>query len=674
MNQSIFNCLSSLPNISTRLYNNITRLVNGNRVIDLLLHSPVSVVHRLNTPKLNIANPGEIVTISAKILNHIPSTRKRTPHKVICSTCEGELTIIFFNFNKYYIQKILPIDQEKVISGKITKFATISHPDYIVNNLSDIKAVEPIYPLTHRISNKILIKSINNALTLLPEIPEWIDATLINKNQWSSWKKSILNLHNPKDMDSLVKNKERLACDEFLAYQLQLQNTRNQNTQSIGKIIKGNGSLRRKLIQKLPFKLTAGQQKVIKEIIQDQAQPQRMMRLLQGDVGSGKTIVALFAILNAVECATQVAFMVPTEVLATQHANWIQSIIGDCVKIRLLTGKMKISEKRTIESELINGEIKILIGTHTLFQDKLRFKALALVVIDEQHRFGVQQRAKLFEKGGNVDTLLMSATPIPRTLNLAIYGDIDSSILDEKPANRLAIKTSVIHKKNIGSVIERIEHVLRISGKIYWVCPLIEESEKIDMMAVVHRFNQLSEVFNKQVGLVHGKMKPTEREEAILKFKNDQTSILVATTVIEVGIDIPDANIMIIENAERFGLSQLHQLRGRVGRNNKKSFCILLYENTSKITHKRLQVIRDSNNGFYIAEQDLKIRGSGEMIGYKQSGLPNFKFVDLQGKNDNLMYIHSLAKKITASDKNLENNECFKILVKIFNKDNSSFI
>ncbi|MBQ4875453.1 MAG: ATP-dependent DNA helicase RecG [Rickettsiaceae bacterium H1] len=672
MELSIFRDLDSLSGVTGKTYNNLTKLIGGKRIIDLLLHSPISVIDRLNTPKLNFAKPGEVITLLAKILNHFSPHNKKSPYKVICSTANGELTIVFFHLNKHYVQKILPIGSKKVISGKITNFATISHPDYIVNNLSDIKPIEPVYPLIYGISNKFLIKIISNALTLLPEFSEWIDGKILEKNKWASFNKSMFALHNPKDINSVLRSRERLACDEFLAHQLQLRKIRS--FKQVGKSIIGDGRLRQKLISNLPFKLTACQEKVIAEISKDQAQAKKMVRLLQGDVGSGKTVTALFAMLSAVESHAQVAFMIPTEILATQHLNWIKSVVGDFVTVELLTGKMKIAEKRAIERKLLEGKIDILVGTHALFQDRLAFKDLVLVVIDEQHRFGVKQREKLLNKGNSADLLLISATPIPRTLNMALYGDIDCSILDEKPAKRFPIKTVIIHKKSIESILNRVGDALNNGAKIYWICPFIEESEKIDMAAVTYRFANLLNIFGDKVGLVHGKISVGEREETIMKFKNGEIGILVATTVVEVGIDIPDATVMIIENAERFGLSQLHQLRGRVGRGERQSFCILIYENVSRITYRRLKAVRDSNDGFHIAEQDLKIRGSGEITGYKQSGLPDFKFIDLKEGKIPLSYICNFAERIVSCEEKLKNHEQFNTLIKIFNQNNSSLI
>lgn len=670
MNYSIFNDLTSLTGVNSRVYSHLKRLLPNTRIIDLLLHSPINVLNRFNNLKLNTAQPGEILTIKVRITAHIPTVRKTSPYKILCDTDDGNLTLAFFHANKHYLQKILPVGSEKIISGKIDKFSTIVHPDYIVNNEADIKKIEPIYPLTMGISNKLLINIIKNSLTLIPDLPEWIDQESINKHHWKTWKETIMKLHNPNNIDELATNKERLAYDEFLAYQLQLQKTRHNHSQQDGRIIKGDKSLQNILISRLPFKLTQGQIAVIEEIIQDQTSNKRMIRLLQGDVGSGKTIVALIAILNAVENGSQAALMVPTEILAVQHTNWITAVIGDKVNVELLIGKTKAKERDKINQCLSCGETKIIIGTHALFQDKLQFKDLALAVIDEQHRFGVKQRTKFLEKGNKTDLLLISATPIPRTLNLTLYGDIDCSILREKPKQRLPIKTSIMQKKQLPHVVEKIEHAVTNGAKIYWVCPLIEESEKMDLAAALDRFNHLHEIFGEQVELVHGKMKQQQREETILKFKNSEIAILVSTTVIEVGIDVPDATIMIIENAERFGLSQLHQLRGRVGRGDKQSFCILLYENTSKITYRRLAAVRDSNDGFYIAEQDLKIRGGGEAAGYKQSGIPDFRFINLEEENIPCTNIYQQAQKIINLDPSLTE---FKTLLSIFNQEISSF-
>ena len=666
MQHSIFNCLSSLPGISDKVIVNLKRLLPNTKIIDLLLHRPINLIERRKVDKLIEIRPGDIITIPVQVIQHQPSQRKHSPYKVIGEAVDGQLTLVFFHANKHYLSKLLPLNSKKIISGKMEKLYTITHPDYIADSYADIRNIEPVYPLTRGITNRMLINFITKALNYLPDLPEWIEQETLDRNNWLSWKETIINLHNPKNRYDLVHHAERLAYDEFFAYQLQLQMTRYNKQQQKGQAMQGDGLLRKYLLDKLPFQLTTGQKQVISEILQDQSKSQKMIRLLQGDVGSGKTVVALFAILNVVECGMQAAFMAPTETLAIQHAEWIQSLVGDKIRVELLTGKSK--DKKQISKELASATIKILIGTHALFQDKVTFNNLALVIVDEQHRFGVKQRAKLYNKGDNVDLLLMSATPIPRTLNLTLYGDIDCSILSEKPQNRLPVITSIIKKDNLEKVIDSVSNAINNEAKVYWVCPLIKESEKIDMMAAMERFDHLSSIFREKVGLAHGQMKQQERHDIILKFKSGEIKILVATTVIEVGLDITDANIMVIENAERFGLSQLHQLRGRVGRGNQQSYCILLYNNASKITYQRLKIIKESNNGFYIAEQDLKFRGGGEMVGYKQSGSPNFRFINLQEESTIPMTdILYKAQQIINCDPTLEGKKELCSLLTMFN-------
>ncbi len=665
MTLSVFNNLQSIPHLHQRTVNNLIRLVGGNRIIDLLLHAPHNIIERINNNKLKFAKTGDIITSNVKVLSHIQPNYKSSPYRIICSTQHGDLTIAFFNSNKHYIKTLLPIGAEKIISGKISKPFYITNPDYVVNSLSDIKPIEPVYPLTYGISNRFLINTIKNILTLLPHIDEWISDDLLSKNHWSSFQKSIFNLHNPKDLNALTASKQRLGCDECLVYQLKLQEMRSKK--HTGRSIRGNGHLRERLHEKLPFSLTKGQKRVIDEITNDQASHSRMSRLLQGDVGSGKTVVLLFAILNAVECGKQAALMAPTEIVATQHFHWVQSMVGDIVNVTLLTGSTR--KKRSIQDEIYTGVTDIVIGTHALFQEKIQFQDLALAVIDEQHRFGVKQRKQLLDKGNTPDMLLVSATPIPRTLNLTLYGDLDVSILNEKPSGRLPITTSIIHKTKISTIVDKIQHNIISGTRIYWVCPLIEESEKLDMAAVIDRYQHLFEIFPNNVGLIHGKMSILEREKIMLQFQSGQIQILIATTVIEVGVDVPEATIMVIENAERFGLSQLHQLRGRIGRGTEQSFCILLYEKASKITYQRLLVVRNSNDGFYIAEQDLKLRGAGEIAGYKQSGLPNLKFIDLENNEIPFSHINQMAKKIISTDSKLDQHQNLKLLKQIFNRD-----
>ncbi len=672
MSLSIFRKLDLLSGVSARLGGNLKRLLGNDRIIDLLLHAPVNIISRLKLTDLTSAQRGDFVTLSVKILEHIPPLKKSYPYKVVCSTASCDLKLIFFNGNKHYLRSLLPIGATKVVSGRVSGFATIAHPDYIVSNLSEIKAFEPLYPLTYGLNNKLLVKLIGMALVMLTDFPEWINPNILIKNKWESFRNAIFSMHRSKNISLVERSKNRLACDEFLVYQLQLQRMRDVRNNQLGQTIGGDGRFRRKLLANLPFELTCGQERAIRDILEDQFKASRMFRLLQGDVGSGKTVVALFAILNAIECKKKAVLMVPTEILALQHANWIKSVISEEIRVHLLIGRTNISERRVIESFLDQDVGQIVVGTHTLFQDSFQVKNLGLVVIDEQHRFGVKQREKLLEKGSFADLLLMSATPIPRTLSLALYGDIDCSILQEKPVNRIPIKTAIISRDRVKAVIERMKLSLAQGAKIYWICPLVKESDNLDFAAVVNRFEDLFSFFGDKVGLVHGKMKLKEREKVILQFKKGEIAVLVSTTVVEVGIDVTDANIMIIENAERFGLSQLHQLRGRVGRGKKESFCVLLCGNVSPVTQKRLRVIRDSNDGFYIAEQDLTTRGSGELVGYRQSGMPNFKFFDFQNsKSLPLNYIHNFAKEVIKSDSNLEKHQHFRDLISIFNQENS---
>ncbi|NDF12732.1 MAG: ATP-dependent DNA helicase RecG [Proteobacteria bacterium] len=574
------------------------------------------------------------------------------------------ITLVFFNARGDYLEKLLPVGQKRVISGKVEWFEhalQMPHPDYIAlpKDLEKIRRLEPVYPLTQGISLKMFGKILEAAEKNMPDLPEWIEPEFMHMKKWQSWKQALLSLHTPKTEEDLLPAnlaRARLAYDELLANQLALALSRGHVKKSSGTSIKGNGVLTNALIRALPFTLTAGQQTAVKEIVEDMGAPTRMIRLLQGDVGSGKTVVALMAMLTAVEAGKQAALMAPTDLLCRQHLKTLTHMVmaaglTDRVNIVLLTGKEKGKTREAILDKLRNGKIQILVGTHALFQEEVGFREVSLVVIDEQHRFGVKQRLALTEKGSKTDVLLMTATPIPRTLTLTFYGDMEVSLLKEKPPGRTPIDTRTVPASRMEEVVERLEHALQEGSKAYWVCPLVEESEKSDLAAATDRFEYFRKRLGDTVGLIHGRMKQAEKDETMLAFLEGRIQLLVATTVIEVGVDVPDATIMVIEHAERFGLAQLHQLRGRVGRGKDHSACVLLYgEPISETGKRRLAVMRETEDGFRIAEEDLMLRGSGEVLGTRQSGMPLFRVAQFPEHGELLLAARDDAKLILHRD------------------------
>jgi ATP-dependent DNA helicase RecG len=717
----LFADITTLTGVGAKTKQLLSRLA-GDRVANIIYHLPSAIVDRRNMPNVPEMQDGMVVTAIVEIDEYLPPARKydkNSPFKVRCYTPTGYITLVFFNAYPDFIEKQLPKGEKRVVSGRVERFngeVQIAHPDYIapVSELENIRKVEPQYPLTAGIAKKNLLKILSDALKRAPTLPEWIAPDFLNKNGWASWQESLLKAHHPlseEDLSLHSKHIKRLAYDELLANQLALLLMRKFVTKDGGQAIAGDGSLRAQLLEKLPFKLTAGQEEVIAEIIADQKSESRMMRLLQGDVGSGKTVVALFAALNAVEAGKQVAIMAPTEILAMQHYKWISSILSahGC-KVELLLGRTKAAARTEILTGLKNNEINIIIGTHALFQKSVEFADLGLAIIDEQHRFGVEQRTALAKKGKNVDVLLMTATPIPRTLTLTMYGDMECSRLTDKPQGRLPIDTRIVPAARMKHIIEGLWRVIDKGEKIYWICPLIEESEKTDLAAAEERFADLNKIFKGRVGLMHGRMKADEREKVMINFRgiegtnidsseaNARSSgaqnrsiqdiredsstrttsksstgidILVATTVVEVGVDVPDATVIIIEHAERFGLSQLHQLRGRVGRNDKQSSCVLLYHGLGEIAAERLKIMRESNDGFRLAEEDLRLRGGGDLLGTKQSGMPDFKVANLYEHFDLLKAANNDAREIVKNDPQLESprGNALKNLLYLFGYD-----
>ncbi|MFZ8865141.1 MAG: ATP-dependent DNA helicase RecG [Rickettsiales bacterium] len=634
----ILSNISYLKGVGPTTRKLISKLVSGDKIIDLLLHIPNSVIIRSLTDDYNNIASNQILTTEILINNHKESY-KSSPYIINCCNKLGkEVTLSYFNSRKYNLKTLLPIGETRIISGKATIFngkLNFINPDRIFTAHNFKNYVEPVYPLTQGLFPLTHRKIIKQALTLIEEIPEWQDEHIIKKYNFPKFKEALIKLHSPDNLDDLTHDSiylKRLAYDEMLAMQLALRIARSNQLDFKQTPILGSNILAGKLLALLPFALTKAQNQALSDIRADLASTNKMTRLLQGDVGCGKTIVAALAILDVIEAGKQAAFMAPTSVLAKQHDEFFSEYFPKLkIKTALITSATKGKKRKEILAKLANGEINLLIGTHALIYDAVNFNNLGLVIIDEQHRFGVEQRLKLVEKGQNTNFLLMSATPIPRTLALTLYGDLEVTSIMEKPANRKNIVTRIISNERIAEILTAIARALKNGEKIYWVCPLIEESEQLSMTNLEDRYQEFSKIFGQEVGFIHGKMKPEEKNKILADFINGKIKILLATTVIEVGVNVVDATIMVIEHAENFGLAQLHQLRGRVGRGNQAGKCILLYDKNliSKTSFRRLAIMRDSNDGFKIAEEDLKIRGGGEVLGTKQSGMPEFKFASI---------------------------------------------
>jgi len=666
----LFSNLETIKGIGPKNAKLIERLC-GKYLLDLILHRPIAYIDRRNSPKIKDLSNNSIVTLILKVDGHTPSFNKRMPYKITCSDDTGQLNIVYFNLRGPYLKKMFPIGSKKVVSGKVEEFNGIfqmTHPQHIADesNLDSVKKIECVYPLTAGISSKIIQKSINSSLAIIDDLPEWIPNDYLQKNNWTSWKKSIYEMHNPnelkEDKEDIYLN--RLVFDELLSQQLTVRLIKNKISKLKGNTIKPNGSLLEQLKSHLSFELTDDQNQAIKEISKDQSSPNKMLRLIQGDVGSGKTIVALHSMIQCAENSKKSILMAPTEILAEQHYNTIKLFAE---KLKLSCALITASNKKNH-----NYESDILIGTHALFQDKVSIDNIGLIVIDEQHRFGVHQRILLNEKAGNeCDILLMTATPIPRTLELASYGDMDITKIVQKPKNRKPIITKSINLNKIESLKEALTKKLKQQEKIYWVCPLVDESDKMDLQSVNQRVLDIQKYYKDfNVEMVHGQMRQEEKNKIMDNFKSFKTQILVATSVIEVGIDDPDATVIIIENSERFGLSQLHQLRGRVGRGTKQSTCILLFDGPlTENAKKRINVMKETNDGFKIAEEDLSIRGAGEILGTRQSGLPNFRLTDLNVHKSLMAQAREMAIKIVDKDPELSSDQgkSLRLLLHLFN-------
>ena len=645
------------------------------KISDLLWNLPQGFVDRSNIKQLDKLEIGKITTVKVKVLKYNFPRKRNLPNKVFCEDEKGKIEIIFFNSREGYIRNILPLNTMVVVSGKINYYKNkyqITNPDYTVpiNKENFVNKLMPKYSLTEGLTEKVYNKLINQVLENIIEIPEWHNNEVLKKIGNVSWHNAILEIHKKKENLLNSKYYKRLAYDEILANLLVLsevrQRVRKYNKQK--KIF--DNTLSKKIISNFNFSLTEDQKKAVNEINNDLMSDYKMFRILQGDVGSGKTIVSFIAAANTIKSKWQVALMAPTEILAKQHYILACKIFKSSgIKISFLSGKTDPKEKKIILKNLLDGNINFLIGTHALFQKNTVFKKLGLVIIDEQHKFGVKQRIDLSDKGGKeCDILLMSATPIPRTLVLTIYGDMDISILSEKPIGRKEIITLSKPEEKISEIILFIKKQINIGNQVFWVCPLIDESKKLDYSAAVEKYNYLSKIFNKNVGLIHGGLDKNKKNDVLNSFLNKSINILVSTTVIEVGIDFPNANVIIIENSNKFGLSQLHQLRGRVGRGSTQGTCILLYKkNLSENAKKRIKILKNSNDGFFIAEEDMKLRGFGDILGFQQSGMKDFKLADPVHHADLFKIAEQDIKNI---ELNKKNSKKYDFLLKLFDKVN----
>ncbi|RWM93674.1 MAG: ATP-dependent DNA helicase RecG [Mesorhizobium sp.] len=685
----LFVPITSLAGVGQKVGTMIERVVPADlgdraaRAADLLFVLPNTVIDRRNRPGIALAAEGQIVTLEVRVDRHQPPPRgnRSVPYRIYAHDDTGEIALTFFHAHPAYLQKMLPEGERVVISGRMEWFngrPTMVHPDHIapLDEAEGLPLVEPVYPLTAGLSAKVLRRAIGQALGRLPELPEWQDDAFVRRHTFPSFGDALIRIHYPKDpIDVAVEGAawRRLAYDELLAGQVSLALVRTRIRRLSGRPLVGDGRVVEKLRAALPYKLTLSQEFALGEINADLADPERMLRLLQGDVGSGKTVVALLAMGRAVEAGGQAALMAPTEILARQHLATIAPLAEKAgLSVAVLTGREKGRERAETLEGLASGAIDIVVGTHALFQETVTFHELVLAVVDEQHRFGVHQRLAITAKGDAPDMLVMTATPIPRTLVLTAFGDMDVSKLTEKPAGRQPIRTVTLPMERLDELVGRMVDAVAEGQKIYWICPLVEESEEIKLMSAEDRFASLKPLFGEQIGLVHGRMKGAEKDDAMRAFKQGETRILIATTVIEVGVDVPDATIIVIEHAERFGLAQLHQLRGRVGRGDKPSSCVLLYKDPLGETAKRrLSVMRETEDGFRIAEEDLKLRGEGELLGTRQSGTPGFQVARIEFHADLLEAARDDARLILSRDPELQSGrgEALRLLLYLFGRD-----
>jgi ATP-dependent DNA helicase RecG len=667
----LFAPLTSLRGIGPAAAPLIARVAGGDRIIDLLFHMPESYLDRSPRPTIRDAKPGTIGTLSVEVVRHERPATSRQPWRIIVRDETGTAELVFFKFTR---ETQMPPGTRLLVSGKLDVFngrLTIAHPEHMVpaNQPDRIPVIEPVWPLTAGLWPRQVATGVAQALSVLPDLPEWHDGPLLRREKWLSFADSLRAVQTPAAAAPGPAACARLAYDELLAGQVAQALIRGRVRARQGQPLIGDSSLRREALRRFGFPPTPSQIQALAEIDADLSSPRRMLRLLQGDVGSGKTLVALLAMLRAVEAGKQAALMAPTEVLAKQHHRVLTRLCP--LPVALLTGSVKGKERARLLRGMKDGTIKIVVGTHALFQDAVEYHDLAVAVIDEQHRFGVTQRLTLGAKGEMTDVLVMTATPIPRTLLLTQWGEMDVSRLTEKPAGRHPIRTTLHALGSMGTVLEGIARKLDEGAQVYWVCPLVAESETLDVAAAEDRYADLRLRFGERVGLAHGQQTPEVRDAALAAFAAGAIRLLVATTVVEVGVDVPEASIMVIEHAERFGLAQLHQLRGRVGRGAEASFCLLLHEDwVNETARRRLTLLRDTDDGFLIADEDFRLRGGGDMLGTRQAGLPGYKLADPDAHEHLLHMAHRDAAVLLSRDPKLESprGQAVRVLLRLFER------
>lgn len=681
---TLFADATTLPGIGPKLGKLLAEFT-GDKVIDLLFHLPANLIDRQYRPSLAEVEDGRIATFDVEVMKHDAppnmGKRRNLPYRILCGNETGYVSLVFFRARGDWLTKAMPVGARRMVSGRVERFREqlqIVHPDHMLPQaeFEKLPIVEPVYPLTAGLSAKVLMKAIQAALPQLPALPEWQEAEWLKQQGWDDWHSAVQTVHRPENMAALEPQnpaRVRLAYDELLAHQLVLALVRRDRKKQQGRAYPAADEMQARLLALLPFPLTGSQEAAIADIRADMAAPMRMLRLLQGDVGSGKTVVAMMGMLQAVANGAQAALMAPTEILARQHADTLGPWLDELgIKWQLMTARNKGKLRAENLEALSAGDVQIAIGTHALFQDDVAFQNLGLAVVDEQHRFGVQQRIALSTKGHGVDVLVMTATPIPRTLTLTAYGDMDVSRMPDKPPGRQPVDTRVISMDRYAEVAQSLGNAIKDGARVYWVCPLVSESELIDLAAAEDRAKALHAIYGDTVGIVHGQMKAAEKDAVMARFAAGEISILVATTVIEVGVNVPEATVMVIEHAERFGLAQLHQLRGRVGRGRDKSSCVLLYRGPLGETSKaRLTIMRETEDGFKIAEEDLRLRGAGEVLGTRQSGLPAFRLADLEAHADLLPAVHDDVKLLLERDPLLKSprGEALRELLYLFRRD-----
>jgi ATP-dependent DNA helicase RecG len=681
----LFASLTNLPGIGPKLAALFARLFDREaaRVVDALFHLPTGTVDRRARPKLADVVPDTIVTVAVTVGNHRPPppNRPRAPYQIYAFDDTGDITLTYFKGNRDFLEKLLPEGALRYVSGTAQTYdgmLQMTHPDRVVSeaDLAKLPLVEPVYPLTEGLTVNTVRKAADGALAKMPALPEWQDAAWLAQQKWPAFEAALAALHRPADPLSVTPETpawSRLAYDELLAGQLTLAMVRANQKRLAGQPSTGDGRLRAKITGALPYSLTPSQARSVAEIEADLAKPERMLRLLQGDVGAGKTVVALLAAATVVEAGRQAALMAPTEILARQHHKTMAPLAEKAgLRLAILTGREKGRERADILARLAAGDVDLLVGTHALFQDEVEFHDLALAIVDEQHRFGVHQRLALARKGEAVDVLVLTATPIPRTLVLTYFGDMDVSQLREKPAGRQPIDTRALPLGRINEVVDAVGRAMDRGERVYWVCPLVGESEVSDLAAAEQRYEELRQHFGAATDLVHGKMKGSEKDAAMRRFSSGESKLLVATTVIEVGVDVPEATVMVIEHAERFGLAQIHQLRGRVGRGSQRSTCLLLYRAPlGETAAARIKILRETEDGFRIAEEDLRLRGEGDVLGTRQSGMPGFRVVRMETHGALLEPARKDAQLILSRDPTLtsERGEALRHLLYLFERD-----